>query len=91
MSWSASQRELLGAMGYTLWQPAHARATARAADTGTVPDDPLVHALLRAAGRDASATDAATLSAGWAPVGRLRTPQAKRALWPTLRALRPRG
>jgi hypothetical protein len=53
------------------------------------PDHPLVRALLRAAGRDPAAADAAALLRGWPPAQTLRgDPRAKRALWPQLRALR---
>lgn len=82
MSWDALQHEVLDALGYTVW---------RRADPGAdVPDDPLLHALLRAAGRDADSPDAAALCRSWPPPARLRDPAAKRALWPQLRALRRR-
>lgn len=54
-----------------------------------LPDDRLVAALLRAAGRSRDAHDAAQLVRGWpAPQALRRDPGAKRALWPALRALR---
>ncbi len=60
-----------------------------ASANGPLPDDPLISALLRAAGRDRDAGDAAQLVRGWpAPQALRRDPRAKRALWPQLRALR---
>lgn len=81
MSWDPLQRDILGALGHV----AHGLARAEPA---RLPEDPLLHALLRAAGRDADAGDAAALSREWMPTARLRDPGAKRALWPRLRALR---
>ena len=82
MAWDPWQREVLEAMGH--------RVYARAPRPGdVVPDDPLAHALLRAAGRAPESDDAAALLRGWPPLATLRAdPAAKRALWPTLRALR---
>jgi hypothetical protein len=79
VSWDALQREVLDALGHTVY---------RAAPSAPVPDDALLHALLRAAGRDAEAPDALLLCRDWMPTARLRDPAAKRALWPRLRALR---
>lgn len=76
MSWDPLQREVLEAMGYTVYGLA------------PPPDDALLRALLRAAGRDAGAPDAVALCREWSPASRLRDPAAKRALWPRLRALR---
>ena len=81
MTWDPLQREILAALGHTVYRTAAAAPTA-------LPDDPLLHALLRAAGRDAEAPDAAALCREWMPTARLRAPSAKRALWPRLRALR---
>ena len=81
MTWDPLQQEILEALGHTVYRVA---APAPAA----LPDDPLLHALLRAAGRDADAADAAALCREWIPTTRLRDPAAKRALWPRLRALR---
>lgn len=54
-----------------------------------LPDDPLLHALLRAAGRDPGAQDAARLVQAWPSLSELRgNAAAKRRLWPQLRALR---
>ncbi|MGH8030791.1 MAG: hypothetical protein ACREO8_00110 [Luteimonas sp.] len=78
MNWDALQRDVLATMGYTLYR----------AVTPAVPDHPLLHALLRAAGRDADAMDANALCREWGPPAALRTSAAKRALWPRLRALR---
>ena len=85
MAWDAWQREVLEAMGHRVY----ARAP-RPEDI--VPDDPLAHALLRAAGRGPDSEDAALLLRGLPPLAALRgDPAAKRALWPKLRALRRGG
>lgn len=82
-SWSPLQRGMLEAMGLPVY-----RAVGIAAP-GEVPDDPLIHALLRAAGRSRDAEDAARLAKTWpAPRALRANPSAKRALWPQLRALR---
>jgi hypothetical protein len=81
MSWDPLQREILGALGHAAYRMAAAAPVA-------LPDDALLHAMLRAAGRDADAADAAALCREWMPTTRLREPAAKRALWPRLRALR---
>lgn len=88
LAWDPWQREVLEALGHSL--------LVRAPRPGeVVPDDPLAHALLRAAGRTADAEDAAALLRTLPPLAVLRAdPGAKRALWPRLRALRrggPRG
>ncbi|WP_242109753.1 hypothetical protein [Luteimonas aquatica] len=85
MSWDPLQRDVLEALGHTLYRA----APAQAAETA-LPEDALLHALLRAAGRDAGAADAAALFREWGPTSRLRAAAAKRALWPRLRALRGR-
>lgn len=82
MSWDALQLEVLDALGHTVYRRA-------APERPPLPDDPLLHALLRAAARSADDDDAHALSRAWMPVARLRgDPAAKRALWPQLRALR---
>lgn len=82
MSWDRLQREVLDALGHTVYRVAPANVP-------PLPDDPLLHALLRAAGRSADADDAGMLHRAW-PIASLRgNPAAKRALWPGLRALRP--
>ena len=85
MSWDPLQREILEALGHDAMRVASPGTPAM---VFTLPDDALLRALLRAAGRDAGATDTATLCKEWVPTARLRTPSAKRALWPQLRALR---
>lgn len=81
--WSPLQRETLEAMGLPVY-----RAVGIAAP-GELPDDPLIHALLRAAGRSRDAEDAVRLARTWPAPRALRSdPRAKRALWPQLRALR---
>ena len=82
-AWSPLQREMLEAMGLPVY-----RAVGIAAP-GELPDDPLIHALLRAAGRTREAEDALRLAKTWPAPRTLRSdPRAKRALWPQLRALR---
>lgn len=81
MTWDPLQQEVLEALGHTVYRTA-------GPEPAPLPDDPLLHALLRAAGRDAGDADAAALCRGWIPTARLRDPAAKRALWPRLRALR---
>lgn len=78
--WSAEQREWLRMLGHEPYRHAG------------LPEDPLLHALLRAAGRDPSDAGAATrLLADLPPVATLRgDAAAKRRLWPRLRALRTR-
>lgn len=85
--WDPQQRDILAAMGLTVYRALGATTpdTAFAA----VVDDPLIAALLRAAGRSCDAHDAAQLVRGWPATQVLRRdPRAKRALWPALRALR---
>lgn len=77
--WDPFQRDVLGALGLAplvLAPP-------------VVADDPLLHALLRAAGRDPEAADLAqVLPTLPATVSLRKNPGAKRALWPQLRRLR---
>jgi hypothetical protein len=81
VSWDPMQRDILDALGHTLYRVAPAHSD--------IPDDALLHALLRAAGRSPDADDAVALCRTW-PTARLRGDAgAKRALWPQLRALRP--
>lgn len=102
--WDPLQREVLDAMGFAVYHaamPATAPVPATPAAAtlpisshdalpdAPLPDDPLISALLRAAGRDRDAGDAAQLVRGWPSPQALRCdPRAKRALWPQLRALR---
>jgi hypothetical protein len=100
LSWSPQQREALEAMGLPVYRmagttaPAAARTDASTAAPAAMRGesaaastlDPLMLALLRAAGLG---RDAAPLTGDWpAPQTLRRDPQAKRALWPRLRALR---
>lgn len=79
--WDPCQREILTALGCTPWMMAPPE----------VPDDPLLHALLRAAGRDRDAVDLAQLLRSLPPTSSVRgNPRAKSALWPQLRRLRRR-
>ena len=82
--WSAEQCEWLRALGHEplLNQPPGLAA---------LPDDPLLHAVLRAAGCDPGDARAAALVAELPPVAALRgNAAAKRGVWPRLRALRGR-
>lgn len=94
--WSADQRRLLGALGVTVFErvvatvePVVAAATARTLPPVDGPADP-AHAALRAAlERAAGGRNLAELLLD---LPRLRASgAAKRALWPTLRALRRRS
>lgn len=77
--WSAEQGEWLRALGHEPYRYAG------------LPEDPLLHAVLRAAGTDPGDARAATLVAALPPVAALRgNAAAKRRLWPRLRALRNR-
>lgn len=82
MSWDPWQREVLEALGHRVYEavrPSRPPATR----------DPLLLALLRAAGRDGDDGDAADLLEAWPSAAALRgNAEAKRALWPALRALR---
>ena len=88
MSWDPFQREVLEALG-------HPPMRHSGPERPRLPDDPLLHALLRASGRRADAPDAHDLVDGWPDWRTLRGDAgAKRAIWPRLRALRaggPRG
>lgn len=81
MTWDALQRETLEALGHTLYVPV-------APTLPALPDDALLHALLRAASRDAASGDAHLLWRAWGPMAALRDASAKRALWPRVRRLR---
>lgn len=93
MSWDPLQREVLEAMGLPLYRvvggaPA-AQAPAPTAGVAIDAADPLVMALLRAAGRTPTSPDATHVAATWPPLATLRRdPRAKRALWPALRRWR---
>ena len=77
--WDPFQREVLAALGHAPY----------VAINPSLPDDPLLHALLRAAGRDVGASDASQLVKAWPPLSELRgDATAKRRLWPRLRGLR---
>lgn len=95
MSWDPLQREVLEAMGLPLHRavlPAPAAApvaVGTGAHVAIDAADPLVIALLRAAGRTPTSPDATRIAATWPPLAALRRdPHAKRALWPALRRWR---
>lgn len=86
--WDPLQCEMLAAMGLPVQRVVVAAAVGDETPAA-LPDDPLLLALLRAAGRTREAADAPRLARGWPAPERLRRdPAAKRALWPQLRALR---
>ena len=91
--WDAFQREVLGAMGHTLLVPVASQAVEAAAPGPHSPAaevdarPALLHALALAAGIDATHRDISQCVA-LPPLAELRTPVAKRSLWPRLRALR---
>lgn len=77
--WSTEQVEWLRALGHEPFRFAG------------LPVDPLLHAVLRAAGRDPADARAMALLGELPPVATLRgDAAAKRRLWPRLRALRSR-
>lgn len=97
MSWDPLQREVLEAMGLPLQRAVLPATAAAPAPAAGVPEahvaidaaDPLVIALLRAAGRTPTSPDATRIAATWPPLAALRRdPRAKRALWPALRRWR---
>ena len=88
MNWDPWQREVLEALGHVVYRVASSESGAEA-EPAAPAGDALLRALLRAAARDAD--DAAALMRAWPPTAQLRgNPAAKRALWPSLRALRAR-
>ena len=77
--WDDFQREILAALGH----PPMVRAARE------LPDDPLLHAMLRAASRDAHAEDLDLVLRALPATSSLRgNAPGKRAVWPTLRRLR---
>ena len=75
-TWDPLQRAVLAELGLPALAPA-------------LPEHPMGDALLRAAGRDRTSADAASLLRGFPPATALRgDAAAKRALWPALRRLR---
>ena len=83
MTWDALQSAALDALG-------HVRYRVQVAGQA-LPDDPLVDPLLRAAGLGRDADGASALARSLGPLTGLRTPAAKRALWPRLRRVRRHG
>ena len=75
--WSAEQEEWLRALGHAPYR------------FNGLPEDPLLHAVLRAAGQDPADARARALVSDLPPLATLRgDAAAKRRLWPRLRALR---
>jgi hypothetical protein len=91
-AWTAGQQRCLAALGYTLFRLAsRTSGDANRATLQSSAIDPLLRALLRAAGRDPERTDAEAWlrEMAIAPLEQLRMdPAAKRELWPRLRATR---
>ena len=74
--WDPFQREVLAELGHVAYAIA-------------LPEDPMLDALLHAAGRSRASADAAALARAWPAPATLRgNAEAKRALWPQLRGLR---
>ena len=102
--WDAFQREALAAMGHALLvpvasravektaAPASPRASLPGADAGAAPRPALLRALALAAGLDDTHSGRGHRDIGQyialPSLADLRTPVAKRSLWPRLRALR---
>jgi hypothetical protein len=96
MSWNPQQQAMLSAMGYTLYRQAGAPVPPNAAASSShrlaEPEPAFASAgsgdrLLQALARAAGGHDLAALALP--PIEQLRASgAAKRALWPTLRALR---
>jgi hypothetical protein len=83
--WSPRQREWLAALG-------HEPLVRAPPPAPVLPDDPLLHALLAAAGCGPGSPRLREVLAALPPTAALRgDPAAKRALWPRLRALRRGG
>ncbi|WP_410584549.1 hypothetical protein, partial [Bacillus sp. SIMBA_005] len=79
VSWDGLQRAVLDALGHTRYT-----VQSGAPDAPPLPDDPLLDALLQAAGRDRAADDAGAVYRSVGSLAALRQAPAKRALWPTL-------
>lgn len=81
MSWDIVQRDVLQALGHTVYRTAPRDAAAAVLD-------PLLQAVLLASGRRPDADDAAGLCRKWNASALRGNATAKRALWPGVRALR---
>lgn len=98
--WDAFQREVLTALGHTLFVPASATPVgitpAGSMQVGSTPAPPMAAtnatqpALLRALARAAGTAGVEGLG-DLPPLDQLRNATAKRALWPRLRAMRSRA
>ncbi|NYZ62289.1 hypothetical protein [Luteimonas deserti] len=82
MSWDPVQIAALDALGHVRYR-VHMPGQ-------TLPEDALLDALLRASGRGRDDADAFALYRSFGALDALRRADAKRALWPRLRGLRPR-
>lgn len=79
--WDPFQREILTALGHAPWVKVNP----------LLPDDRLLHALLRTVHMTPTSTDAAALAEQLPPLSQLRgDAAAKRRLWPRLRRMRGR-
>jgi hypothetical protein len=80
--WDDTQRDILAALGHSPMMLAPRE----------LPDDPLLHALLRAVGRDAHSHDLDAVLRVLPATSALRgSASAKRTAWPQLRGLRGRS
>ncbi|BCT91834.1 hypothetical protein LYSHEL_08580 [Lysobacter helvus] len=83
LPWDPFQREMLEALGHVVYAAQDRDAlAAQAADAADAGAPPLLRALAHAAKSRVAQLPALP------PIEHLHTPAAKRALWPTLRALR---
>ena len=80
--WDDFQREILDALGHVVYAMHDASAQPRSANAADADAPPLLQALSRAANVGVAQLPALP------PPEQLRTPSAKRALWPRLRTLR---
>ena len=86
LPWDPFQREMLEALGHVVYAAQDREVlAAQAAEAAEAGAPPLLRALAHAAKSRVAQLPALP------PIEQLRAPAAKRALWPTLRALRKAG
>jgi hypothetical protein len=82
LPWDPFQRDVLDALGHVVYATREAMSQASDSDETDADAPPLMRAIARAAKANIAQLPALP------PLAQLRTPGAKRALWPRLRALR---